>query len=148
MENTMITRNTTNPTHWDASPSMLPEMLPHLVEYVAEQGGTYIVTKDRNISVDDAMKQKKLVDHYALAARIQLSLHESASDIDDQVGYKSNMKEAAYQAGGYFRLYVRALGRNANPKVTSLISDYPSLKAFWDEGYLHEDRQLSRPYDD
>ena len=144
----MITRSTTNPLAWDANLSILPEMLLHLVEYVAKQGGKYIVLKDRNIYVDDAMKYKKLVERYVLDAHVQLSLYEGSYNIGDQLTHKRNMEQAAYQACGYFRLYERALGLNANPKVTSLISDHPNLQKFWDEGFLNEERQLSRPSED
>ena len=146
----MITRSTEHPSVWDARdaiPSMLPEILPQLVEYAAAQGGAILVTQDRRIYVKDAIEQKEQIEYYALEARKQLALHESTSNIYDQMGYKSAMKQAVNSAGAFFRLYVRALGRTVNPdKVTTLISDHPSFKAFWDAGYLHMDRSLSQPY--
>lgn len=141
----MISRNTTNPMHWDATPSMLPELLPHFVDYVAEQGGKYIITKDGSIPVDDAMKQKKLVDRYALEARMHYSLSEDASGLGDMWHHKMNMEQAAYHAGVCFCLYVRVLGHNANPKATPLISDIPILEEFWGRGFKDIEGQLSRP---
>lgn len=138
----MISCRTTNPAIWDCTPSVLPELFEQLVEYVSERGGKYIAIKDWFMTVENAMKQKKLVDRYALEAHMMLALYENASNLGDQLAYKNKMKQAAFLAGANFRLYVRDIGSYAKPKVTSLISDRPILKKSWDEGYAFEELQL------
>lgn len=123
---------------------MLSELLPYFVDYVAEQGGKYILIQDGCIPVDEAMKQKKLVDRYALEARMHYSLSEGAMGLGGLWHHKMNMEQAAYHAGVCFYLYARTLRLNSPPKVTPLISDIPILGRFWSAGFKDMEEQLSR----
>lgn len=139
----MITRHTNHPGTWDISPSTPSEMIPHLVNYVDEQGGVFINTRDKRICVNRVMRFKKDIEEYAIEARVQLLLLKKASNIEEELLYKQDMRYSAHMAGVSFFLYKDSIGCKLNPATSSIISEYPILKEFWDKGYVSAKRNAT-----
>lgn len=133
MENTMITCSTTNPSNWNASPSLKPELLPYFVEQVAEKGGSYLTVNGDSIDINEAVRLKAFADKEVLNARMYFAMSNIPGKSSEAI---AEMRHAAFRAGTYYRRYVRYLNLTENPLGTPLLlSSYQELDEQFKRGF-------------
>lgn len=131
-ENIMITRCIKNPLHWNADSLISPVMLPYYVERVAKEGGDSLIVNGNTINVKEAVRLKTIADGFVLESFLAISDTSNGNAI-------TKMRQYAFKAGKYYRLYVRILHLTENLFGTpTLLNTHQELCEHFKQGYFYD----------
>lgn len=112
-------------------------MIPQIMENLAKDGARFLIHGNGYYDVQSAVKNKEILNMYVNKAMDNYSKY-CASDNEYMIYWR--MTQDLYQAGFYYRLYLRDTGASDSSEdfgieIPEFILTHPEFKEFWDRGF-------------